>query len=104
MDEMKLLEAVGAIDDVVLKKALSYRPSTGAIEVATFSTTKEKQETQNKKAKSNRSAWIKWVSIAACFCLNLLYFLSKASMYLFTNSNSSPCVLVRATYPIEASE
>ena len=69
MDEMKLLEAVGAIDDVVLKKALSYRPSTGAIEVATFSTTKEKQETQNKKAKSNRSAWIKWVSIAACFCL-----------------------------------
>ena len=69
MDEMKLLEAVGAIDDVVLKKALSYRTSTGAIEVATFSTTKEKQETQNKKAKSNRSAWIKWVSIAACFCL-----------------------------------
>ena len=69
MDEMKLLEAVGAIDDVVLKKALSYRPSTGAIEVATFSTTKGKQETQNKKAKSNRSAWIKWVSIAACFCL-----------------------------------
>ena len=46
MYEMKLLEAVGAIDDVVLKKALSYRPSTGAIEVATFSTTKEKQETQ----------------------------------------------------------
>ena len=69
MDELKLLEAVGAIDDVVLKKALSYRPSTGAIEVATFSSAKGKQETKHNKTQSRRNAWIKWVSIAACFCL-----------------------------------
>ena len=55
MDEMKLLEAVGAIDDVVLKKALSYRPSTGSIEVATFSTTKEKQEKANFTDKGTHS-------------------------------------------------
>ena len=69
MDEMKLLEAVGAIDDVVLKKALSYRPSTGSVGVVAFSSPKEKEETQNKKPKSKRNTWIKWVSIAACFCL-----------------------------------
>ncbi len=69
MDELKLLEAVGAIDDIVLKKALSYRPSTGSVDVVAFSSPKEKEETQNKKPKSKRNTWIKWVSIAACFCL-----------------------------------
>ena len=51
MDEMKLLEAVGAIDDVVLKKALSYRPSTGSVDVVASSSPKEKEKTQNKKPK-----------------------------------------------------
>lgn len=69
MDEMKLLEAVGAIDDVVLKKVLSYRPSACSVDAVAFPSPKEKEEIQNKKPKSKRNTWIKWVSIAACFCL-----------------------------------
>ena len=56
MDEMKLLEAVGAIDDVVLKKALSYRPSTGSVDVVAFPSPKEKEERKNKKPKNKRNA------------------------------------------------
>ena len=48
MDELKLLEAMGAIDDIVLKKALSYRPSTGSVDVVAFSSPKKKEERQNK--------------------------------------------------------
>ena len=83
MDEMKLLEAIGAIDDVVLKKALSYRPSTCSADVANFSSTKEKKNTTRKKSK--RNIWIKWVSIAACFCL-----LFVSSFVLIANFVTNP--------------
>ena len=54
MDELKLLEAMGAIDDIVLKKALSYRPSTGSVDVVAFSSPKKKDKTK-RGAKNEKS-------------------------------------------------